>query len=159
MGQCCSFSFQGTQCCVWFSTQTVRQMLCVWDETCTTLPYITEGTREDSISVDVDAYVDMANFVFHGNVLVLVKLKSRLRFSSVLFSPLTMWVIRGTCGIIRQRSSSSFFLWEVVTSSSVMGRDVHYLTLSFQCFHCWPWHRFPSKVPCRVVLERSSTSC
>ena len=57
-----------------------------------------------------------------------------------------------------RKCSSAQFLDQVGhrgdMSSSCMGRDVHSLMLFIQCFLCWSWRRPPSKVPCRMGLER-----
>ena len=58
---------------------------------------------------------------------------------------------------IHQKSSSSlFFLREAIVSSSGTGRGIHCLILSMQHFLCQPRHHPPSRVLCRMVLERLS---
>ena len=65
----------------------------------------------------------------------------------------------GRQGDMRDNSAEILFqpfLQEAVVSSSGMGGDVHFLTLSIQHFFCRPWHCPSSKRPRRKVLERLS---
>ena len=66
------------------------------------------------------------------------------RFSSVQFSPLTDWVIKGTWVILQG----------ALVSSSSMGRGVHSMMLSILYFLCQPRRRPLSKVPREMVLKR-----
>ena len=78
------------------------------------------------------------------------------QFSSVQFSPLTDWIVRGTWGTIQQRSFFQSLLYEALVNSSGMGRDGHSLMVSSRHFLCGSRRRPPSKAPWRVVLERVS---
>ena len=71
----------------------------------------------------------------------------------------SFWGHAGTCGDMRDDSAEIFFrsfLQEALVSSSGTGRDVYSLMVSIQHFLSRPRRRPPSKVPCRLVLERLS---
>ena len=65
-------------------------------------------------------------------------------FSSIQFSPLTDWIVRGTWRTIQQRSSSSLFLQEALVNSSGTGG----MSTLWCCWclhtlsnHFPPWHQ------------------
>ena len=77
-------------------------------------------------------------------------------FSSVQFSPLTDWVVRGDTRNDSTEILFQSFLQKALVSGSAVGKDVHSLMLSVQPFLFRPRRRPPSGVPWWMVLERLS---